>query len=257
VATGDIRERLAQLPRRAVVAFAARCARRVQPLTHALPQQGRDAIDRAIASAEAFAKDDSRAADAAEAAARAARADEAARAAHLAARAAHLAATAALATTDADVLAAAAEAAARAATVEAAADAEADDNDWADAWAAASSDLDRLIASNLGKPDTLGATIDPSESGPLGPLWPQGEPEWYTKAATGTVTPREEPSGDAELVVEIDVPEGLSDDEVLAVIKRLSLEADDLHRALGGHGLKVKRLEVYQGTPAPVEVPLG
>src|SRR5512147_40627 len=56
VATEDIRERLAQLPHHAVVAFAARCARRVQPLTHALPQQGRDAIDRALASAEAFAK---------------------------------------------------------------------------------------------------------------------------------------------------------------------------------------------------------
>ena len=56
MATEDIRERLAQLPHHAVVAFAARCARRVQPLTHVLPQQGRDAIDRAIASAEAFAK---------------------------------------------------------------------------------------------------------------------------------------------------------------------------------------------------------
>ena len=32
VATEDIRERLAQLPHHAVVAFAARCARRVQPL---------------------------------------------------------------------------------------------------------------------------------------------------------------------------------------------------------------------------------
>jgi hypothetical protein len=65
VATEDIRERLAQLPHHAVVAFAARCARRVQPLTHVLPQQDRDTIDRALASAEAFAKGaaDARAAD--------------------------------------------------------------------------------------------------------------------------------------------------------------------------------------------------
>jgi hypothetical protein len=47
-------------------------------------------------------------------------------------------------------------------------------------------------------PDPLGAPIDPSEAGPLGPLWPQGVPEWYTEAATGTGTPHEEPSGDAD-----------------------------------------------------------
>ena len=63
----------------------------------------------------------------------------------------------------------------------------------ADARAAAASDLDRLIALNPGEPDALGAPIDPSEAGPLGPLWPQGVPEWYTEAATGTVTPHEEP----------------------------------------------------------------
>jgi hypothetical protein len=139
VATEDIRERLARLPHHAVVAFAARCARRVQPLTHILPQQDRDAIDRALAGAEAFAKGaaDARAAHAAAAAARAAR-------------------------------------------------------------AATSRDLDRLIALNPGAPDALGAPIDPSEAGPLGPLWPQGVPEWYTEAATGTGTPHEEPSGDAD-----------------------------------------------------------
>jgi len=256
VATEDIRDRLAQLPRRAVVAFAARCARRVQPLTHALPQQGRDAIDRdaidrAIAIAEAFAKGTDVASAAADAAARAATAankDDAAGAATWAAAAAVAAAAVAVANA-AWAADAAARAAARAATDTEAA--------WAAAWAAADDDLDRLIALNLGQPGTLGAPIDPSKSGPLGPLWPQGVPEWYTEAATKTVAPHEEPSGDAELVVEIDVPEGISDDEVLAVIERLSLDADDLHRALGGHGLKVKRLEVYQGAPAPVEVPLG
>src|SRR5512135_2633525 len=47
----DIQGRLAELPGRAVVAFAARCARRVQPLTHALPEHSRGAIARAIAVA--------------------------------------------------------------------------------------------------------------------------------------------------------------------------------------------------------------
>ena len=135
MATDDIRERLARLPHHAVVAFAARCARRVQPLTHVLPRQDQDAIDRAITNAEAFAKG---AADAGAANARAA------------------------------------------------------------ARAAASSDLDRLLALNPGELDPLGAPIDPSEDGPLGPIWPQGAPQWYTEAATGTVTPHEEPSGDAD-----------------------------------------------------------
>ena len=138
----------------------------MQPLTHVLPQQDRDTIDRAVAGAEAFAKGaDAAWADAARADARAA---DAARAD--AARA--------------DVTAAAA--ADWAAYAAAAAD-----------WAAAASDLDRL-GLNPGEPDTLGAPIDPSKAGPLGPLWPQGVPQWYTEAATGTGTPHEEPSGDAD-----------------------------------------------------------
>jgi hypothetical protein len=203
VATEDTRERLAQLPHHAVVAFAARCARRVQPLTHALPQQGRDAIDRAIASAKAFAKGTAAAAaDDAAARADAARAD-AARADAEAAVAAK-AAVAARAGADvawadaADVARADAAGDAAAWAADAALVAGAAAADEAAAWAAASSDLERLIALKRGEPDTLGAPIDQSESGPLGPLWPQGMPEWDTEAATGTGTPHEEPSGDAD-----------------------------------------------------------
>jgi hypothetical protein len=199
VATEDIRERLAQLPHHAVVAFAARCARRVQPLTHVLPQQDRDAIDRALASAEAFAK------GAADAGANAARADARAAdagadaVARSAARSAARAWTAAArAAARADAAADAADAADWAATAAAAADWAANAAARGAARAAASSDLDRLIALNPGEPDAQGAPIDPSEAGPLGPLWPQGVPEWYTEAATGTVTPHEDPSGDAD-----------------------------------------------------------
>jgi len=219
VATEDIQERLAQLPRRAVVAFAARCTRRVQPLTHFIPQQDRDAIDRAIASAEAFAK--GTAAD--WAAHRAAAADARAAAVAVVAAAADAArATAADATRAAAVADAVADDAAWAdavADARAADAATADDDAWAAAdaraavaWAtdaaaraaraatraATSRDLERLIALNLGQPGTLGAPIDPSEAGPLGPLWPQGVPEWYTEAATGTGTPHEEPAGDTD-----------------------------------------------------------
>ncbi len=205
MATEDIRERLTKLPHHAVVAFAARCARRVQPLTHVLPQQDRDAIDRAITSAEVFAKG---AAEARAAEARAAtRADDARAAAARAAAAAWTAARAAdaaradAAKADAraaDAAEAANAAAAWAATTTTAAAWAADAAAWADARAAASSDLDRLIALHPGELDPLGAPIDPSEDGPLGPIWPHGVPEWYTETATGTVTLHEEPSGDAD-----------------------------------------------------------
>ena len=191
MATEDIRERLAKLPHHAVVAFAARCARRVQPLTHILPQQTGTQSTGRCASAEAFAK------GAAAARAAAARADARAAAARAAAARAADAWTAARAAADAAAAAAAAadDWAAHTAAAAAWADAAAA---RADARAAAASDLDWLIVLNPGEPDALGAPIDPSEAGPLGPLWPQGVPEWYTEAATGTVTPHENPSGDAD-----------------------------------------------------------
>ena len=90
----DLADRLAELPRRALVAFAARCARRVQPLTDALPEDSRADIAQAIAVAEAYASGDAGAAwDAAAWAARAAGA--AARAVRAAAEAAGAAAEAA------------------------------------------------------------------------------------------------------------------------------------------------------------------
>jgi len=224
VATEDIRERLARLPRRAVVAFAARCARRVQPVTHVLPQLDRDVIDRAIAVAEAFANGDAVVAGAARAAedalygAAKAGTEAGDWAAAWAARAAAWAAKAAAGDAGAAAGAAAGDAAWAAAWAARAAVKPTDLDAWygstaerleeaafdasvsgeAAAWAAAASDLERLIALKRGEPDTPGAPIDPSESGPLGPLWPQGMPEWYTEAATGTVTPHEEPSGDAD-----------------------------------------------------------
>ena len=50
------RDELAALPRRANVAFAARCARRVQPLYRSKYKRHVQAVERAIAMAERFAK---------------------------------------------------------------------------------------------------------------------------------------------------------------------------------------------------------
>jgi hypothetical protein len=35
----------------------------------------------------------------------------------------------------------------------------------------------------LGDPGKFGQPIDPSESGPLGSLWPKGAPDWYLSPA--------------------------------------------------------------------------
>jgi len=46
---------------------------------------------------------------------------------------------------------------------------------------AASADEARLRSLNLGEFPELGGVIDPSEDGPLGPLWPMGLPQWAAK----------------------------------------------------------------------------
>src|SRR5262249_36273869 len=40
-------------------------------------------------------------------------------------------------------------------------------------------DYQKLVDRKLGKFPERGEAIDPSETGPLGPLWPEGEPDWY------------------------------------------------------------------------------
>ena len=45
-------------------------------------------------------------------------------------------------------------------------------------------DYDRLLELNLGDYPDLGDPIDPTETGPLGALWPEGAPEWFTDPAT-------------------------------------------------------------------------
>src|SRR5512135_3211581 len=206
----DIQDQLAQLPLRAIVAFAVRCARRVQPLGHVLTEYRPVEVEDAIASAEGFA----RGGKAVRAAGAAARAANAARAAARAVDAARAAAAKAAADSDwvdaddaeaadawaeAPVRAAdAAACAARAANAARAADRAAADASAAGADAdtaraawdtgrdaardAARGDLYRLRALDLGRPGTMGKPIDPAEQGPLGPLWTDAAPDWYTKA---------------------------------------------------------------------------
>src|SRR5512135_3938747 len=217
MSTEDLHDQLTELPLRAIVAFAVRCARRVQPLGHVLTEYRQVEVEDAIASAEGFA----RGGKAVRAAGAAARAANAARAAARAVDAARAAAAKAAADSDwvdaddaeaadawaeapvraADAAACAARAAnaARAADI-AAADASAAGADADTARAAwdtgrdaardaARGDLHRLRALDLGRPGTLGKPIDPAEDGPLGPLWLDGAPDWYAHPPTPSDPP--------------------------------------------------------------------
>jgi hypothetical protein len=62
---------------------------------------------------------------------------------------------------------------------------------------------------------------------------------------------------DTELLIEIEVPEYASDAELLAMVRETVWQADELHRQLGGHGLKVESLEVLEGMPVLAGGPHG
>lgn len=180
---------LKQLPLGAIVAYAARSARRVQPLyacagDTAEMAKHRAAVEGAIALAEAFCHSHEvtasayGAAYAAREAATGERASAAARAASGAARAAAYAFDlpksavydhAVYASRVAAEAADAADAAARAAAAEGQAAIE----------AAARADFDRLRQLNSGTYPQLGYPLDPSEQGPLGPLWNTVPPAWF------------------------------------------------------------------------------
>lgn len=176
---------LSQLPAHAIVAYAARCARRVQPLfARAGVSKELTGVERAIEVAERIATghvlsvEDTAAAERAEAAAAATEGNPAA---HQAARAACFAARAACAADQAPYAAAsfagdaerAAHAAARAAQTDPSAAADA--AHYADY--AARTDYERLVLLNRGAPPQ-GRALHCSEDGPLGPLWPEGKPSW-------------------------------------------------------------------------------
>jgi hypothetical protein len=171
------KEHLGKLPPRAIVAYAARCARRVEPV-YAAAMSHREglitAVGHAVLQAERFASGEANvleddltaAADAADRAAHMADATDAtARAAHAAARAAHAAVSAAQ---DAPRAAHAAAFAASFAAFAAAGVADA-----AGFIRAANHDFQRLT--DLARSGE-NVAISLAEDGPLGPLWPTGSP---------------------------------------------------------------------------------
>ena len=278
-------EDLRQLPLRSIVAYAARCARRVQPLFQSEKLEHVETVNRAIQVADAFAAGLGSPAGgdyaafhlALGAALEAAEGDDAA----LAAADALDAALKAAERNDAAHASGATHAARQAAlnavhAVHAARDALHAPRDVA--RAAARADFQTLLALSRERRQQfpeLGDPVDVSESGPLGPLWPDGPPEGWPQDAPPASPPHTrrkkrqsvpkpirsrkppEPCGDAELVVEIEVPTDVTDEELIRAVGELADRADGWHRALGGDGLKIERLEIGTEARVPEGAPHG
>lgn len=250
---------LQMLPRWARVAFAARCARRVQPLFRdewpSAPQEHVKAIDNAITISEKSAA----AAVLAVLAADAANGVAAISAARAAVGDAVLYADAfAVAAFVADTADRAIRAAARAATAPArgtfvpSVDAStaaryacaAAGTAFADA--AVRRDYELLIAASEAEKWSDDTPVPPEF---FGPLWPDGEPEdWPT---------REPDSAGLQLMVEIELPDDveLDEDRIGEISAEIADRLDDLHRAYGGDGLTVDRVELDAPAFTPQEVP--
>ena len=54
----------------------------------------------------------------------------------------------------------------------------------------------------------------------------------------------EPPNEGHKLVVELDVPDGVSDEELYDTVGELAVRIDTLHRALGGRGVTIETVEI-------------
>jgi hypothetical protein len=180
------KEELKQIPLRALVAYAARCARRLHLLFDAriVDPEYRANVEQPIQIAERFARGDVGSGDAAWQSAMAA-GDAAVAAAkaigdgdlEAVANASLEAAKTAMAALEADLAGKTehsgyADAIERVVALGSAEAAWAAVAVWATAVAAAWADYEKLLNLDLGAFPELGQPIDPSESGQLGPLWP-------------------------------------------------------------------------------------
>jgi hypothetical protein len=261
---------LRQLPRLAVVAFAARCARRVLPLFERAKgmreyEKHRSAVEEAVHQAEAVATgtvEVARVATAAAAAAAATAAD--AKAAQYAALTAATAANAA----EADSANVAIHAAATAAVAGSAVSAEATAAANAAVSAVSAAAISNALAARARITSVAyrairrdyelllawtqqGWEIETFLPEVFGPIWPEGPPPGWPEEQT---LEGDQGSGDiGEIVLEIKVPEGATDEEALRVVQMLTDLADRTYRSVGGRGLKVTETNITDEAAVPQE----
>jgi hypothetical protein len=73
-------------------------------------------------------------------------------------------------------------------------------------------------------------------------MWPNGPPDGW---------PPEESTVD-EVVLELEIPEGATEEEVIRLATEVATRADAIYREGGGRGLKLEDLEIFSEQPATV-----
>ncbi len=223
-------ETLAAKGRGACLAFAIRCARRAFPLTEVLPVTDRENVSYAISSAEGMMKGDP-----GRETARIFASDELAREAEGSGKIAL--ANAIHAATSTGFLAEAlvglelGQAAhwAALAYVFASRAMVASDLSTAALDAAVQRDVDLLSDMELG----LQQPVDPSDSGPLGPIWPAVPPEWG-----GALAHLLQAQEYAHAPLSVLIEPGTASTEL---VKEFLASLDSLYRSCGGSGLKLDK----------------
>lgn len=242
------------LPRWARVAYAARCAQRVQPLFVKFwpnaPERHVDAINRAIAlSVDAAAAPTRANVSALKIAAR--NSNAAAFAVNLAYAKAELENR--IQGHPEDVAACAAKAVAAALT------AARSNSRWAGAESAfGTAQLASLVSVNTLVPTRLDLELlhglarsegwtdkTAVDAARLGTLWPFGMPEGWPEDA------RERRVDDVTIEIEIDVPDDATDEEVVAMAAKAAAAASRVNYALGGNGLRLRSIDVEQNAAVP------
>jgi hypothetical protein len=125
------------------------------------------------------------------------------------------------------------------------------------AGAAAQSDISKLSSLKLGDFPELGDPVDPSESGPLGPLWPGGIPELLKSIRDEEETSKrvEAPPSEAEperLVLEAEVSEFADTEQVAGALADLCYALNAYHIAAAGNGLVIDDWHILVPKPTPV-----
>jgi hypothetical protein len=144
----------------------------------------------------------------------------------------------------------------------------------ADAAAAAELDHTNIseIVEHRHKRKKAEFVLDPTPCGPLGPLWPHGEPAWYTRALaeqlaeidrlrelaaqspTQAIDPAPPPPPpEYRLVLGVEVSECPNSEEVIEALAALHAAMNEFHIEHGGNGLIIDDWRLY----APVHEPAG